>query len=204
MRPAVDIRFVPAVYPREAFDIAHLMRAFGVTKAQAKRQVQRLKEERVFRSTTHQVAIIEQRVGSMAATWLSIKRVDRSPILDRMELAPIADTLQPGRLAVELLPAPWRVVDTANSYHVFCLSAGFDEVDWVVPPHLGDWRELQAWHEASHPRREGALVIAGSPRAGEVMLSPAGACFPFGFESGHRLGQGRGGAVQRPYDVSRG
>ena len=71
MRPAVDIRFVPAVYPREAFDIAHLMRAFGVTKAQAKRQVQRLKEERVFRSTTHQVAIIEQRVGSMAATWLS-------------------------------------------------------------------------------------------------------------------------------------
>jgi len=204
MRPAVDIRFVPAVYPREAFDIAHLMRAFRVTKAQAKRQVQRLKEERVFRSTTHQVAIIEQRVGSMAATWLSIKRVDRSPILDRMELAPIADTLQPGRLAVELLPAPWRVVDTANSYHVFCLSAGFDEVDWVVPPHLGDWRELQAWHEASHPRREGALVIAGSPRAGEVMLSPPGACFPFGFESGHRLGQGRGGAVQRPYDVSRG
>ena len=75
-------------------------------------------------------------------------------------------------------------------------------IDWLAPPHLGDWLELQAWPEAWHPRREGTLVIAGSPRAGEVMLSPAGACFPFGVESAHRLGQGRGGAVQRPYNAT--
>jgi hypothetical protein len=68
----------------------------------------------------------------------------------------------------------------------------------VLPPHLGDWRELQAWKEATFPGREGALVLAGPARVGEVLFGPPAARFPFGFTERSVTGEGVGGAVQRP------
>lgn len=200
----IDTDFTPAHYPPEAFDYQLLMRSFRITKAEAKRQVRRLKAERVARSGTHQVAINHVGTSDLPIRWLSIKRIDRSPILDRVELGRIADVLAPGQPALELLPLPERVVDTANSYHLFCLQgeglSAFANGDWVLPPHLGDWRELQAWKEAAFPDREGALVLAGPGRVGEVLLAPPDVRFPFGFNQRFVISDGVGGAVQRPFE----
>lgn len=202
----IDTDFQPAHYPPEAFDFHALMRSFRVTKAEAKRQVRRLKTERVARSGTHQVAINHVGTPDFPIRWLAIKRIDRSPILDRAELGRIAEALAPGQPALELLPLSERVVDTANSYHLFCLQgeglSAFADGEWVLPPHLGDWRELQAWREAAFPDREGALVLAGPARVGEVLLAPQDVLFPFGFSQRFVIGESRGGAVQRPFGWS--
>lgn len=200
----IDTHFQPAAYPAEAFDYRVMMRRFGISKADAKRQVQRLKGERVVRSSSHQVAINADGPPGFPVTWLAIKRVDRSPILDRLELGRVAQVLMPGRTALELLPLPDRVVDTANSYHLFVLPqdglASFDGCEWVSPPHLGDWRQLQAWKEVTHPRSEAALVVAGPDRIGEVMVAPADWHFQFGFRSRSVTGESMGGAVQRAFE----
>jgi hypothetical protein len=197
-----DLNFQPAQYPPEAFSYHEMMRRFGLPKAQAKRAVADRKAERVLRSTTHQVAM--RRVAS-DVLWLNVKRLDRSPILERMELGRIAGTIAPDRIWLELLPLPLRKVDTANQYHAFGLTKErFPSLttgaSWAEPPHHGDWRELQTWKEHAYPDQEGALVLSGdAERVGKVLLAPAGAYFPFGFTERAVIEEGIGGAVQRPF-----
>tara|TARA_Y100001938_G_C7850749_1_gene310679 strand:+ start:64 stop:606 length:543 start_codon:yes stop_codon:yes gene_type:complete len=59
-------------------------------------------------------------------TYLSIKRLDKESIHDWRELMDIKNTLtSPEQEAVELYPAEWRRVDTANQYHLFVFPKGF-------------------------------------------------------------------------------
>ena len=59
-------------------------------------------------------------------TYLSIKRLDKQSIHDWRELMDIKNTLtSPEQEAVELYPAEWRRVDTANQYHLFVFPKGF-------------------------------------------------------------------------------
>lgn len=203
--PSVDVDFSPAAYPPEAFSYAVVMQKFGLSKAAAKRAIAELKAHEVVRSSTHQVARIGQAGGRPGVVWLTIKRRDRSPILDRRELAWIAAALIPETVAIELLPVNWRVVDTANQYHVF----GFPLADLpallgqapqlVTPPHLGCWRALQSWKEAAFPGREAALILNGPPNCAErVLVAPSGVVFPVGFTTGAVRSDATGGAVQRP------
>jgi hypothetical protein len=118
---AIDLRFQPATYPPEAFSYQSYMARLGVTKAQAKQLVQKLKREKVWSSDTHQVAV----QGFLApapfggGTWLSIKRRDREPITERAVLGQIMRTLLPGHSGFELVPAPSRLVDSANQFHIW-------------------------------------------------------------------------------------
>lgn len=121
----IDLAFQRESYPPEVFSYQHHMQRWGVSKAQAKKFVRKFKEERVVRSRTHQVAInaFDAPRPFGGGTWLSIKRVDRSVIDSREELAAILRVVLPGHGGFELLPAPRRLVDTANQYHVWAFPA---------------------------------------------------------------------------------
>ncbi len=195
----IDTLFNPATLPPEAFSYSRLM-AFGLSKADAKKQVRLLKTERVLLSSTHQVNMRHVATPIARYTWLSIKRIDKSPILDRTELAPIGDTLCPGTVGFELLPSPDRLVDTSNQYHLFCIqSAPLDGLRWAAPPHLGDWRDLWAWKEREFPGADAALLVTGSPRAGQVAIAPANTWFPFGWMKREVTSDPGCGAVQRSF-----
>lgn len=198
-RPSVDTHFGPASLPPEAFSYQRLM-AFGLSKAEAKKQVRLMKSERIVLSSTHQVNMRHVTNPRARYTWLSIKRVDKSPILDRTELTPIGEALCPGRVGFELLPSPERLVDTSNQYHLFCIEAPpLDDVRWATPPHLGDWRDLWGWKEREFPGVDAALVLTGHPRVGQVALAPPNTWFPFGWMKREVTSAPGGGAVQRSF-----
>lgn len=204
--PSVDVAFRAAAYPPEAFSYQVAMTKFGLTKAAAKRAVAELKQHRVLLSSTHQVARMTQTFGGATVAWLTCKRLDRAPILDRRELGQIAEALLPGTVALELLPAPDRLVDVANQFHIFGLSYDDfqpflgDQVERVQPPHLGCWRDLYRWKEASYPGREAALILTGPPELAErVLVAPLCMRFPFGFATGAVSADSRGGVIQRPF-----
>jgi hypothetical protein len=102
------------------------MQSAGVTKAQAKDIVRKLRLDKVVRSATHQVAMnpFEAPQPFGAGTWLSVKRLDRSVIDRRDELAQVMRSLLPGHCGFELFPAPERLTDSANQFHVFAMPSG--------------------------------------------------------------------------------
>lgn len=66
---------------------------------------------------------VETQDGWPKMVQLSIRRVDRKPIHDWRHLQQIKnDIFSPLHEAVELYPMADRVVDTANSYHLFVLT----------------------------------------------------------------------------------
>lgn len=185
----LDIEFLPAHFPAHAYRYEHYMSAFGLSKANAKRAVQRVKEEKTWLSKSHQVN--ETRfvaAGLGPGIWLSIKRLDKEPIARRDVLAGILRKRLPGYCGFELLPAPLRLVDTANQYHLWCFEQHLlPELcslelqgtaptawasPWTGPLHpvvvyqggLGDWRELYQAKEQLYPGQEAALYFG--PQAG--------------------------------------
>ncbi len=180
-----DLRFERATFPPQAFRYEHYMTSFGLSKARAKQAVKRLKEERVWLSHTHQVS--ETRLDSPGfgtGVWLSIKQVDKAPIIDRDLLGDILRSICPGYCGFELLPSPTRLVDTANQYHVWgypqirCdelsklqAPAENDVVEWSSSWTLGglsvevsrrvsdDWRALYDDKEKRWPGQEAAVYF---------------------------------------------
>lgn len=202
----IDTQFQPAVFPPEAYAYSTYIRR-GLSKAQAKRVVAELKAQGpLLRSSTHQVLTVRIPSSPAGVTWLSIKRLDRSAITDRREVGAVAAALAPGTVVLELLPMAIRLVDTANQYHAFALSQELfstliEDGTFLTPPHLGDWRELQAWKESEHPGREAAIVLTGHSSAGSVLLAPASRLFPFGWAEpaiANTSQASRLGATQRP------
>ena len=83
-------------------------------------------------------------------TYLSIKRLDKQSIHDWRELMDIKNELtSPEQEAVEIYPAEWRRVDTANQYHLFVFPKDF-------PPAFGYLERLVDTTE-----RKGAINKAG-------------------------------------------
>ncbi len=106
--------------------IRHLMKTYGINRAEAKAQYNRLKNDEVFINDVYQVSIDRDPPNGFhpKLIHLSIKRIDKEPIHDWRDLQEIK-TLLCGAEAegLELYPAESRVIDGANQYHL-----------WVVPP----------------------------------------------------------------------
>lgn len=114
--------FKPGRLPPDAYSYHSYMR-MGLSKSEAKRAVKNVKEERILLSSGYQVNVIE--LGNehdqwRNLTWLSIKRRDKRPILDRQVLRELKEVLGgPDSEGYELYPAESRLVDTANQYHLY-------------------------------------------------------------------------------------
>jgi hypothetical protein len=118
--------FVPASLPKETFSYQYWMTAMGITKAEAKKHVEWWKSQKVFINDVYQVNIrectSEEQWGFPPMVWLSIKRIDKSPMHDWRELWLIKNELVgEENEAIELYPAKSRLVDSANQYHLWAL-----------------------------------------------------------------------------------
>lgn len=107
--------------------IARLIEDYGITRAEAKAQYNRLKTDQIWVNDLYQVNIDYNEDGALGdkLIHLSIKRRDKKPIHDWRHLQQIKNELtHPEREAIELYPAESRVVDTANQYHLWVLDPG--------------------------------------------------------------------------------
>jgi hypothetical protein len=120
-------KFEPAQLPPESYSYEYYMSAWGLTKAEAKKEVQRTKETSVYLSDTYQVNVREVNVPAFGLfmTHVSIKRRDKQAFHDWREMQQIKNAIcGPEREAVELYPAESRLVDTSNQYHLWVLPEG--------------------------------------------------------------------------------
>lgn len=118
------MKFERAYYPEEAYDLAQYL-ALGLSVSEAKRCVEKMREDEVWRSDRYQVAI-SKASEDRSLLHLSIKRIDREPIHDWRELQQIKNALcGDEREAIEIYPAESRKVDTANQYHLWVFPEGF-------------------------------------------------------------------------------
>lgn len=125
----MESRFVfePAQLPPESYSYEYYMSAWKLTKAEAKQEVQRVKETTVYLSDTYQVNVRDVNVPAFNCfvTHLSVKRRDKAAFHDWREMQQIKNAIcGPEREAVELYPAESRLVDTSNQYHLWVLPKG--------------------------------------------------------------------------------
>lgn len=98
--------------------VREMMQTHGITKAQAREQYRRIKQDEIWVNDVYQVNIDRQDNAHMV--HLSIKRRDKQPIHDWRDLQEIKNQLLGEECeAVELYPAQSRLVDTANQYHLW-------------------------------------------------------------------------------------
>jgi hypothetical protein len=83
----------------------------------------KIKRDALYLSDQYQVAIDkepEHGFAGMVLWHLSIKRIDKAPIMDWRDLQAIKTQLCGAEAeAIQLFPAESRIVDTANQYHLF-------------------------------------------------------------------------------------
>jgi hypothetical protein len=114
--------FTPAELPKDAFSYQRYMDLYGMSKADAKRVVQRFKLERCFINDTYQVNVQPPSAEHDPFIHLSIKRLDKAPIHDWRDLQAIKNMIVgPEYEGVELFPKESRLVDSANQYHIWVL-----------------------------------------------------------------------------------
>ena len=81
------------------------------------------KRDKLYLSEYYQVAINKEAkhgFGNLRMWWLSIKRLDKEPIMDWRDLQAIKTQLCGAEAeGMQLFPAESRVVDTANQYHIW-------------------------------------------------------------------------------------
>jgi hypothetical protein len=138
-----------ANYPERTFEefldsVAHL----GLKPQQARRLFEDQKREVVYRSDYYQVAVVKDIPHGFAGVtvwWLSIKRVDREPIMDWRDLQAIKTAICGAEAeAIQLFPAESRVVDTANQYHLYAFMRGDGRklprvpIGWTTPRMVTD------------------------------------------------------------------
>ena len=191
--------------------------------------VARTRESSLFRSSEFQVALT---VLGPRGLHISIRRIDREPLLSRDDMVAVANVFAPeGTVPVELYPAESRVVDTANQYHAFCLpiEVGDGVTLHDVCRHLANGRAVDGGEWTLHglpvgssrdwraAMRRKAELLGAEAEAIDI-LSPEslgyGLClmanqapgyrFPFGFEHGARSDGSAGLSVQRAGSGERG
>lgn len=116
--------FQEATLPPEALDVDATMRKHGITRAQAELVVGDFLNSKVFMNDRFQVNVSRmkapfgERMGDVL--WLNIKRRNRAPLHNWRELQTIKNLIVgPEHEGFELYPAESRLVDSANSYHLF-------------------------------------------------------------------------------------
>lgn len=167
--------FQPASLPPEAFQYERYMGPpFNMKRADAKRVVQANKIEKVFLNDTYQVNINLVPQGNFPALiWLSVKRRDRAAIHDWRDLQTIKNMLVgPEHEAVELYPAESRLVDTANQYHLYCLTTtgqrfpfGFKQRLVMAPQEVAPTGAVQREFTDDATDSASALDVATDPDA---------------------------------------
>lgn len=91
----------------------------------AQRLYDQMKKEVLYKSEHYQVAIDKSPshgFRGMLIWHLSVKRIDKEPIMDWRDLQDIKNKLAgPEVEAIQLFPAESRLVDSANQYHLWCI-----------------------------------------------------------------------------------
>ena len=160
--------FRAATFDEQELDkVRRRNRANGISEAITEAQIAHMRAQRIFRNDRYQVLVTDctpdlsvsppEGCGFPPLVWLSIKRIDREPIHDWRELQDIKNALVgPECEAVELYPAESRLTDTANQYHLWCITD--PEIRW---PFGYRARELASPEEAA---RNGAKQRAFEPK----------------------------------------
>lgn len=95
----------------------------GLTPQGLRGMYEQMKRDKLYLSEHYQVAIRKDPPHGFAGAiiwWLSIKRIDREPIMDWRDLQAIKSQLCGAEAeAIQLFPAESRVADTSNQYHLF-------------------------------------------------------------------------------------
>jgi hypothetical protein len=116
--------FLPAVDQFESFEqFCDQYRPLGLGPSGLRRMFEKMKRDKLYLSDHYQVAIDKDPPHNFPATimWhLSIKRIDKEPIMDWRDLQAIKTQLCGAEAeAIQLFPAESRVVDTSNQYHLW-------------------------------------------------------------------------------------
>ena len=135
-----DFLFEQTSLVPEAYQYSFYMSRYGVNKARAKQLVRRAKEEVIWVSGKYQVNVtpISSPAPFGPGKWLSVKRFDKEPLENRHILGRIMRVLVPGSHGYELFPAPDRLVDTSNQFHLWT----FESPCLFEHGHCESWREL--------------------------------------------------------------
>lgn len=100
----------------------------GISREQAKRLVEQMKRETIYKNDLYQVAVNKELSHGFAGfvIWeLSIKRTDKEALLDWRDIMTIKNQLcGPNAEGFMLLPAEERLVDTANQFYCYILMKG--------------------------------------------------------------------------------
>ncbi len=90
---------------------------------QLRRLYEQQKRDIFYLSDYYQVAVnkdVQHGFPGAVVWWLSIKRIDKEPIMDWRDLQAIKTQICGAQAeAFQLFPAESRVVDTSNQYHLF-------------------------------------------------------------------------------------
>lgn len=121
--------FQRAVDTAGTFDeFCALYRDLKLGPSALRRLYDKIKSDAIYLSEQYQVAIDKSPPHGFAGqlVWhLSIKRIDKEPIMDWRDLQAIKSQLcGPEAEALQLFPAESRVVDTSNQYHLFVFMKG--------------------------------------------------------------------------------
>ena len=142
----IDAHFNPARLPEAALKWrTYSVAPYFLDEASARALTARMREERVFVSSSHQVCVREDAPQSNPwGIWahVHLKRRDRRPLAMRWEMNAIKEAVVGEAFeAYELLPAESRLTDSANQYHFFVGESGISVAS--------SWRPLLVQHRAS-------------------------------------------------------
>lgn len=121
--------FQRAVDMHESYaDFCALYADLDLPPATLRKLYDRLKTNALYLSEHYQVAIdkdVEHGFAGLLFWHLSIKRIDKEPIMDWRDLQAIKNQLcGPECEALQLFPAESRCVDTSNQYHLWVVMKG--------------------------------------------------------------------------------
>lgn len=119
--------------------IETIMRQFHMPREEAERHAAELSTTgKLYVNSRYQVLVTHD--GQL--TYLSVKRIDQSPVRSWRDLQRIKNELVGyEHEAVELFPAASRTVDLANQYHLFCLAQAGDRFDFGFDQRAVDGNE---------------------------------------------------------------
>lgn len=123
---------------KDTFEMwAREYRHLDLKPQQLRRIYDKQKREKVYKSELYQVAVDRQPEHGYgrAVIWhLSIKRLDKAPIMDWRDLQEIKNQIAGAETeAVQIFPAETRLVDTSNQYHLFAFLKLGDRKQPTVP-----------------------------------------------------------------------
>jgi hypothetical protein len=119
-QPLVPARPIPLTSEQREAQVAHALAVFAhIPRETIIAQIDELMKEEFWKNDRYQVAK-RRFAGDPPIIHLSIKTLDKQPVRDWRDCQHIKNQLVGSECeGVELYPAESRLVDTANSYHIW-------------------------------------------------------------------------------------